>query len=145
MSTIKVNKIDKRTGSTLELGGPGTAVTLACGATQTGFGRTGTVDWCTTAKTSPFTAVSGDGFFVNTTSGGITVTAPDVVFTKKPSPLTAVKGEVLAVVHQSTVPVLPNPVCVAPQAKVTVVPDSPNVSVLPVLFVTVFTLIVLII
>ena len=76
MGTIKVNKIENRTGSTLELGGPGTAVTLACGATQTGFGRTGTVDWCTTAKTSPFTAVSGDGFFVNTSGGAITVTLP---------------------------------------------------------------------
>ena len=76
MSTIKVNKVEKRSGSTLTLGGPGTAVTLACGATQTGFGRTGTVDWCTTAKTSPFTAVSGDGFFVNTTGGAITVTLP---------------------------------------------------------------------
>jgi hypothetical protein len=76
MSTIKVNTVTKRTGSTLTLGESGTAVTLACGATQTGFGRTGTVDWCTTAKTSPFTAVSGDGFFVNTTSGGITVTLP---------------------------------------------------------------------
>tara|TARA_Y100000592_G_scaffold58504_1_gene91594 strand:- start:66 stop:1448 length:1383 start_codon:yes stop_codon:yes gene_type:complete len=76
MSTIKVNKIEKRSGSTLELGGPGTAVTLACGATQTGFGRTGTVDWCTTAKTSPFTATSGSGFFVDTSSGAITVTLP---------------------------------------------------------------------
>ena len=76
MSTVKVNTIDKRTGSTLTLGGSGTAVTLACGATQTGFGRTGTVDWCTTAKTSPFTAVSGDGFFVNTAGGVITVTLP---------------------------------------------------------------------
>ena len=76
MSTVKVNKIEKRSGSTLTLGGPGTAVTLACGATQTGFGRTGTVDWCTTAKTSPFTAVNGDGFFVNTTGGVITVTLP---------------------------------------------------------------------
>ena len=76
MGTIKVNKIEKRTGSTLTLGGACTAVTLACGATQTGFGRTGTVDWCTTAKTSPFTATSGDGFFVNTTSGGVTVTLP---------------------------------------------------------------------
>ena len=75
-STIKVNKIEKESGSTLTLGGPGTAVTLACGATQTGFGRTGTVDWCTTAKTSPFTAVSGDGFFVNTSGGTITVTLP---------------------------------------------------------------------
>jgi hypothetical protein len=75
-STIKVNKIEKESGSTLTLGGPGTAVTLACGATQTGFGRTGTVDWCTTAKTSPFTAVSGDGFFVNTSGGVVTVTLP---------------------------------------------------------------------
>ena len=76
MGTIKVNKIEKRTGSTLELGGPGTAVTLACGATQTGFGRTGTVDWCTTAKTGPLTGVSGNGYFINTTGGAITVTLP---------------------------------------------------------------------
>ena len=76
MSKVEVNEIDKQSGSTLTLGGPGTAVTLGSGATQTGFGRTGTVDWCTTAKTSPFTAVSGDGFFVNTTSGAITVTLP---------------------------------------------------------------------
>ena len=76
MSTIKVNTITKRTGSTLTLGESGTTVTLACGASQTGFGRTGTVDWCTTAKTSPFTATSGKGYFVNTTSGGVTVTLP---------------------------------------------------------------------
>jgi hypothetical protein len=76
MSKIQVDEIVKQSGSTLTLGGPGTAVTLGSGATQTGFGRTGTVDWCTTAKTSPFTAVSGDGFFVNTTSGAITVTLP---------------------------------------------------------------------
>ena len=76
MSTIKVNKITKRTGSTLTLGESGTAVTLACGATQTGFGRTGTVDWCTTAKDFTFYCRSGDGFFVNTTSGAITVTLP---------------------------------------------------------------------
>ena len=76
MSTIKVNKIEKRSGSTLELGGACTAVTLACGATQTGFGRTGTVDWCTTAKTSPFTSENGKGYFVNTTSGSVTITLP---------------------------------------------------------------------
>jgi len=63
-------------GATVTLGRCGGAVNLASGATQSGFGRTGTVDWCTTAKTSPFTAVSGDGFFVNTTSGAITVTLP---------------------------------------------------------------------
>ena len=37
---------------------------------------TGTVDWCTTAKTSPFTSVSGKGYFINTTSGGVTITLP---------------------------------------------------------------------
>ena len=76
MSKIEVDTIDKQSGSTLTLGGPGTAVTLACGATQTGFGRTGTVNWCTTAKTSPFTATNGSGFFVNTSSGSVTVTLP---------------------------------------------------------------------
>ena len=48
-STIKVNTITKKCGSTLTLGESGTTITLACGATQSGFGRTGTVDWCTTA------------------------------------------------------------------------------------------------
>jgi hypothetical protein len=76
MSTVKVNTVDKRTGGTLTLGGCGTTVTLGAGATQSGFGRTGTVDWCTTAKTAPFTGVSGKGYFVNTTSGVVTVTLP---------------------------------------------------------------------
>jgi hypothetical protein len=39
-------------------------------------GRTGTVDWCTTAKTAPFAGVSGNGYFVNTTCGAVTVTLP---------------------------------------------------------------------
>ena len=51
MSKIKVNEIDKRNGSTLTLGGSGTAVTLACGATQTGFGRT---VWIVTGKLVPY-------------------------------------------------------------------------------------------
>jgi len=76
MSKIKVNEIENRTGSTLTLGKSGTTIQLACGATQTGFGRTGTVDWCTTAKTSPFTATSGSGFFVDTSGGAVTVTLP---------------------------------------------------------------------
>ena len=73
MSKIEVDAIDKQSGSTLTLGGSGTAVTLACGATQTGFGRTGTVDWQTgSIKTGTFTAVNGEGYFVNT-SGGVSV------------------------------------------------------------------------
>ena len=59
MSKIEVDAIDKQSGSTLTLGGSGTAVTLASGATQSGFGRTGTVNWVTTKKTTSFTAVSG--------------------------------------------------------------------------------------
>ena len=83
-STIKVNNIQnqcgtayiERCGTTITLGTSGDNITLACGATQTGFGRTGTVDWDTTAKTAGFTAVSGTGYFVNTTGGAITVTLP---------------------------------------------------------------------
>ena len=83
-STIKVNNIQNqcganianKCGSTITLGASGDTITLASGASQTGFGRTGTVDWDTTAKTASFTAVSGNGYFVNTTSGAITVTLP---------------------------------------------------------------------
>ena len=70
------SNIIKKCGSTITIGSCGASVALASGATQSGFGRTGTVDWCTTAKTSPFTAASGDGYFVNTTSGAVTVTLP---------------------------------------------------------------------
>ena len=76
MSKIEVNQISSQCGSTLTIGQSGDTVTLAAGATQSGFGRTGTVDWDTTAKTASFTAVSGNGYFVNTTSGAITVTLP---------------------------------------------------------------------
>jgi hypothetical protein len=76
MSKVEVNQISSQCGSTLTIGQSGDTVTLACGATQTGFGRTGTVDWDTTAKTASFTAVSGTGYFVNTTSGAVTMTLP---------------------------------------------------------------------
>jgi len=91
MSEIKVNKISPRTNcGTTQLGDSGdtfnlpsgTTLTVACGATitnngtQTGFGRTGTVDWQTSIKTSDFTAVSGEGYFINTTSGAVTLTLP---------------------------------------------------------------------
>jgi hypothetical protein len=83
MSEVKVNKISPRTNcGTVQLGDSGDTITIPAGATitnngtQTGFGRTGTVDWDTTAKTASFTAVSGNGYFVNTTSGAITLTLP---------------------------------------------------------------------
>jgi hypothetical protein len=76
MSKVEVNQISSQCGSTLTIGQSGDTIQLACGATQTGFGRTGTVDWDTTPKTASFTAVSGNGYFVNTTSGEITMTMP---------------------------------------------------------------------
>jgi len=93
MSKIEVNQIGPQCGTTLTvgcgagqtvnidantvtLGRCGATVSLAAGATQSGFGRTGTVDWDTTAKTANFTAVSGTGYFVNTTSAAITLTLP---------------------------------------------------------------------
>ena len=76
MSKIEVNTVAPQCGTTLTLGESGDTVTLGSGASQSGFGRTGTVDWDTTAKTASFTAVSGNGYFVNTTSGAITVTLP---------------------------------------------------------------------
>ena len=83
MSEIKVNKISPRSGTDITLGDSGDTFTVPCGATivnsgtATGFGRSGTVDWVTTIQTSsPFTAVSGKGYFINTTSGAITMNLP---------------------------------------------------------------------
>ena len=75
-SKVKVNTVETESGSTLTLGKSGDTVTLASGASQSGFGRTGTVDWETTPKTANFTAANGEGYFVNTTSGSITMTMP---------------------------------------------------------------------
>ena len=65
-----------QSGTTITLGASGDTITLASGASQSGFGRTGTVDWDTTPKTATFTAVSGDGFFCNTTSSAFTCNLP---------------------------------------------------------------------
>ena len=76
MSKIEVNTIEPQCGTTLTLGASGDTIALASGASQTGFGRTGTVNWQTTAKTGNFTAVNGEGYFVDTSSGAITMTMP---------------------------------------------------------------------
>src|SRR6056300_1134606 len=52
---------------------------VSCGTTmldQGVFQNIGAVTWDTTAKTSGFTAVSGNGYFCNTTSSAFTVTLP---------------------------------------------------------------------
>ena len=86
MSKIEVDAIDKQSGSTVTIGGSGTnvvlgtsgqTVSLGTGASQSGFGRTGTVDWQTTKKTTAFTAANGEGYFVDTAaSGAVTMTLP---------------------------------------------------------------------
>ena len=79
MSKIEVNTVDVQCGSTLTLGSSGKTVTLAPGASQSGFGASGAVNWCSTIYTnSPgtVTATSGKGFFLNTTSGAITINLP---------------------------------------------------------------------
>ena len=84
MSEVKVNKISPRTNcGTVQLGDSGDTITIPAGATitnngtQTGFGRTGTVNWDTSSiKTATFTAVNGEGYFCNTTGGAFTVNLP---------------------------------------------------------------------
>ena len=77
MSKVEVNTVEPQCGTTLTLGGSGDTVALGSGASQTGFGRTGTVDWDTASiKTTGFTAVSGNGYFCNTTGGIFTATLP---------------------------------------------------------------------
>ena len=82
MSEVKVNKISPRSGTTVTLGDSGDTFTIPAGATinnqgtATNFGATGSASWNTTVKTGDFTAVAGEGYFVNTTSGEIDVTLP---------------------------------------------------------------------
>ncbi len=83
-STIKVNNIQNQCGAniinensdTITIGASGDTIALASGASQTGFGRTGTVDWQTTPKTATFTAVNGEGYFVDTATSAVTVNLP---------------------------------------------------------------------
>ena len=75
-STIKVNNIQNQCGAniinensnTITLGASGDTVTLASGASQSGFGRSGSVNWQTTPKTTTFTAADGEGYFINSGS-----------------------------------------------------------------------------
>ena len=72
MSKIEVNTVDVASGSTLTIGSSGKTVTLATGATSSGFKE---LAW-QAVKTSDFTAVAGEGYFIDTTSAAITMTLP---------------------------------------------------------------------
>jgi hypothetical protein len=83
-SVVKSNAIQasdggnlvSQSGTTITLGASGDTINLASGASQSGFGRTGTVDWQTTPKTATFTAVSGEGYFANTTGSAFNMNLP---------------------------------------------------------------------
>ena len=85
-STIKVNNIQNQCGqniinensNTITIGASGDTIALASGASQTGFGRSGSVNWQTgSIKTaSTFTAADGEGYFVDTTGNTITANLP---------------------------------------------------------------------
>ena len=78
MSELKVNKISPRSGTDVTLGDSGDTFTIPAGATLTnngsasGFG----ISWQSDIKTSAFTAVAGEGYWINTTSAAVTVTLP---------------------------------------------------------------------
>jgi hypothetical protein len=94
MSKIEVDQITQQSGTTITVGGGacktavvdattvtlgrcGGSVALASGASQSGFGRTGTVDWQTgSIKTGTFTAANGEGYFADTSSGAFTMNLP---------------------------------------------------------------------
>ena len=84
-SKIKVDNINKvsddsniikKCGTTITLGASGDSIALATGASQSGFGRTGTVDSVTTPKTATLTAESGKGYFCNTSGGAFEIDLP---------------------------------------------------------------------
>src|SRR6056300_1268386 len=78
MSKIEVDTIAPQSGTTVTLGESGdtvnipSGVTLTNSGTATGFG----ISWQSDIKTSAFTAVAGEGYWINTTSAAVTVTLP---------------------------------------------------------------------
>src|SRR5210317_615491 len=66
------NVIISKSGTTVTLGASGDTVSVAAGATLEGAGLT----WQSDLKTSAFTAVAGEGYWINTTSAAVTVTLP---------------------------------------------------------------------
>lgn len=70
--------ITQTNSTTITIGTSGQTVALASGASSSGFGATynGAINWDTTAKTTTVTAASGVGYFINTTSGAVTVNLP---------------------------------------------------------------------
>jgi hypothetical protein len=77
LKAVDGGSIISQCGTSITLGASGDTVSLASGASQSGFGRAGSVDWQTgDIKTATFTAADGEGYFCNTTSSAFTVNLP---------------------------------------------------------------------
>ena len=85
-NTLKTDKIEPQSGTALQVGASGDTITVPSGATiniagtisnsgtATGFGA---IDYkVSSIKTSTFTAVAGEGYLVDTSSGAVTVNLP---------------------------------------------------------------------
>ena len=66
------NVIISKSGSAVTIGASGDTVSVASGAEFVGGG----IQWQSDIKTSAFTAVAGEGYWINTTSAAVTVTLP---------------------------------------------------------------------
>ena len=74
MSQIEVDKVIPQSGTNLQIGEAGDTINLTTATVNLPTGVGGT-SW-QAVKTANFTAVAGEGYFVNTTSGVITATLP---------------------------------------------------------------------
>ena len=74
MSEVRVNKITPRSGTSVQIGEAGDTINLTTATVNLPTGVGGT-SW-QAVKTSSFTAVAGEGYFVNTTGGVNTATLP---------------------------------------------------------------------
>ena len=82
MSQIEVDKVIPQSGTSLQIGEASDTITIPSNATldasnatvslPTGVGGT---SW-QAEKTNSFTAVAGEGYFINTTAGAVTATLP---------------------------------------------------------------------
>ena len=74
MSQIEVDKVIPQSGTNLQIGEAGDTINLTTATVNLPTGVGGT-SW-QAVKTSDFTAVAGEGYFIDTSSGVVTATLP---------------------------------------------------------------------
>ena len=82
MSELEVDKLIPQSGTALQIGDASDTITIPANATFNASSATvslptgvGGISW-QAVKTNNFTAVAGEGYFINTTGGVITATLP---------------------------------------------------------------------